>query len=81
VNIREAVAEVNYQQIQGSVKSHERRTVAYPDFLDAEVAAACAGKAPDDRLWTAEDGIFLRAGHAYEGWFAGAVRRCMKVRS
>lgn len=79
VNIREAVAEVNYQQILGSVKSHERRTVAYPDFLDAEVAAACEGKAPDDRLWTAEDGTFLRAGHAYEGWFAGAVRRCMKV--
>lgn len=79
VNIREAVAEVNYLQILGSVKSHERRTIAYPDFLDSEVAAACKGKGPDDRLWSAEDGTFLRSGHAYEGWFAGAVKRSMKT--
>ncbi|MBF4568247.1 tyrosine-type recombinase/integrase [Plantibacter sp. VKM Ac-2880] len=79
VNIREAVAEVNYRQILGSVKSHERRTVAYPDFLDTEVAAACKNKAPDDLVWTADDGTFLRPGHAYNGWFARAVKRCMDV--
>jgi len=79
IHIREAVAEVNYKQVLGGVKSHERRMVAYPDFLDSEVAAACAGKAPEDRLWNAEDGTFLRAGHAHQGWFAGAVKRCEKV--
>ncbi|AMM19607.1 hypothetical protein AX769_04950 [Frondihabitans sp. PAMC 28766] len=55
------------------------RTVAYPDFLDEELAAACEGKHSDDRIWNAEDGTFLRAGHAYEGWFSGAVSRCMKA--
>jgi len=79
VNVREAVAEVNYQQILGSVKSHERRTVAYPDFLDAEVAAVCEGKDPNERLWNSEDGTFLRSGHSYKGWFAGAVKRCMQA--
>lgn len=79
VHIREAVAEVNYKQVLGGVKSHERRMVAYPDFLDADVAAACAEKAPEDRLWSADDGTFLRAGHAHQGWFAGAVKRCEKA--
>jgi integrase len=79
ITIREAVAEVNYEQVLGGVKSHERRSVAFPDFLDDELAAACAGKHPEDRLWSAEDGTFLRAGHAFKGWFSGAVIRCMKA--
>jgi integrase len=74
-NIREAVAEVNGQHILGGVKSHERRTIAYPDFLEIEVAAACKGKAPDARLWDADSGGFLRPGHSQSGWFAAAVRR------
>jgi integrase len=67
--------------VLGGVKSHERRIVAYPDFMDADVAAACAGKSSEDRLWNADDGTFLRAGHAHQGWFAGAVKRCEKADS
>jgi len=77
VVIREAVAEVNGQHLLGSVKSHERRTIAYPDFLDVEVAIACANKGPDDRLWTADDGGYLRPGNSQNDWFQGAVKRCM----
>lgn len=79
VNIREAVAEVNGAHVLGGVKSHERRTVAYPDFLDEAIRAACAGKGPDDRLWNAEDGTFLRPGNSVSGWFQGAVKRCMNA--
>jgi integrase len=73
-----AVAQPRPRRTWG-VKSHERRVVAYPDFLDSDVAAACAGKAPEDRLWNADDGMLLRAGHAHQGWFAGAVKRCKKA--
>lgn len=75
--IREAVAEVNGKHILGSVKNHERRVVAYPDFLRAEIEGACAAKSADDRLWTASDGTFLRAGNSRDGWFQAAVQRCM----
>ena len=74
VNIREAVAEVSGRHVLGRVKNHERRTIAYPDFLDSAIAAACAGKGQEDRLWTAEGGGFLRPGND-SGWYAAAVKR------
>lgn len=43
------------------------------------MAAVCAGKAPEDRLWNANGGTSLRAGHADQGWFTGAVKRCEKA--
>lgn len=77
--IREAVAEVNGKHILGSVKSHGGSVVAYPDFLDAEIAAICRTKANDDRLWIATDGGFLRPGNSRDGWFQAAVQRRMAV--
>lgn len=77
LTIREAVAEVNGKHILGSVKSHERRIVAYPDFLDPEIAQVCSAKGADDRIWTAADGAFLRSGNSRNGWFQAAVSRCM----
>lgn len=62
--IREGVTEVNGELVLGSVKAHERRTVAYPESLDEGVAAACSGKGPDDRLWQADNGGFLRPGNS-----------------
>ena len=75
VNIREAVAEVDGKTVLGSVKSHEKRTVAYPEFLAAAVSAVCQGKGQEDRLWNSEVGSFLRPGNTASGWFAGAVKR------
>jgi integrase len=69
------VAEVNGKHILGSVKSHERRVVAYPDFLDAEITDVCRSKGADDRLWTSANGGFLRPGNSRNGWFQAAVRR------
>lgn len=77
LNIREGVTEVNGQHVMGSVKSHERRSVAFPDFLDSAVASACRSKQPDDRLWSSPAGGFLRPGHSKQGWFARAVQRAM----
>jgi integrase len=74
VNIREAVAEVSGKHVLGRVKNHDRRTIAYPDFLDSAIAAACAGKGQEDRLWSADGGGFLRPGND-SGWYAAAVKR------
>lgn len=49
--------------------------MAYPDFLDSAVTAACRGKGQEDRLWNSEEGGFLRPGNGASGWFAGAVKR------
>ncbi|MGP5014296.1 tyrosine-type recombinase/integrase [Glutamicibacter ardleyensis] len=75
INVREAVAEVNGKPVPGSVKSHEKRTVAYPDFLDDEIKKACEAKGQEDRLWNSEEGGYLRPGNAKTGWFTGAVKR------
>lgn len=77
VSVREGVTDVNGVHILGSVKSHEKRSVAYPAFLAEEVEAACRGKGPEERLWNGPDGGYLRQGHSYAGWFAGAVKRAM----
>lgn len=75
ISIREAVTEVNGKAIPGSVKSHEKRTVAYPDFLAAAVEAACRDKGQEDRLWNSDEGGYLRPGNSVSGWFTGAVKR------
>lgn len=75
VNIREAVSEVNGKAVLGSVKTHEKRAVAYPDFLADDIETACEGKGPDERVWNAEGGGYLRPGNTVSGWFVGAVKR------
>lgn len=81
IMVREAVAEVNGKHILGSVKSHERRIVAYPDFLGAEVADLVRAKGADDRLWSSNEGEFLRPGNSVNGWFQAAVNRCLAADS
>ncbi|MEV8267356.1 tyrosine-type recombinase/integrase [Microbacterium sp. NPDC076911] len=78
LTILEAVAEVNGKPVPGGVKSHEKRVVAYPDFLDADIEAACVGKGQDERLWYSESAGWLRPGNTVSGWFAGAVKRAQK---
>lgn len=77
VRVREGVTDVSGKHHLGGVKGHARRTVAFPSFLDTDIAGACAMKGPEDRLWAAENGGFLRPGNSVNGWFAAAVRRCM----
>lgn len=37
--------------VVGTPKTHERRSVPYPEFLSLPISAACAGKAPDDLVF------------------------------
>ena len=60
VNVRESVTEVKGKLVWSSPKSHERRTVPFPAFLVTDLAAAMAGKARDDLVFTAPEGGVLR---------------------
>lgn len=75
VQIQENAVIVNGHVQVGTPKTHERRSVPYPRFLDAAIREASKAKAQDEILWPAEEGGYLRPGNAVSGWFAGAVRR------
>ena len=66
---------VNGHVIVGSPKTHERRSVIYPAFLDAAVREAIGGRRADELLWPAEGGGYLRPGNAVSGWFSSAGKR------
>ncbi|MEA5155753.1 site-specific integrase [Raineyella sp.] len=60
----------------GTPKTHERRTVPYPPFLDEAIERATAHRGADDLVWPADDdGGYLSSGKSGTGWFAGAVKR------
>lgn len=75
VQIEENAVIVNGHVQVGTPKTHERRTVPYPSFLDDAIERASEGKAADDLLWQAAEGGYLRPGNAKSGWFEGAVKR------
>ncbi|EZP28399.1 site-specific integrase [Microbacterium oleivorans] len=66
---------VNGHVIVGTPKTHERRTVVYPAFLDAAMTHAITLKRPDELVFPAETGGYLRPGNSRSGWFAGACKR------
>lgn len=72
--ITENAVSVNGHIVVGTPKTHERRTVVFPAFLDEAVEVACKGKKRDALL--RGDGVnYLRPGDAVSGWFTGAVKR------
>jgi integrase len=70
----ESVTEVNGVLIFGTPKAHQSRSVPVPGFLREQLAAAMAGKAPDDRLFTSRDGSVLRNGNFRRDVFDRAAR-------
>lgn len=50
-------------------KTHELREVEYPPFLDKLMRAQAEGKGPDDLLFPAPRGGFLRHARSNERWF------------
>lgn len=59
----------------GTPKSHESRAVPIPEFLTFELAGQCEGKGPDDLVFAAPHGGYLRRPVSWSGWFEGAVNR------
>jgi len=72
--ITEAVTEVDGSRlVWGSPKTHEQRTVPIPRFLVDELAAAFAGKQPDDLAFPSAQGTVLRNRTARRSWFDRAA--------
>lgn len=59
----------------GTPKTHERRVVPYPVFLDETIRRATRDKPQSALLWPAIEGGYLRQENARDGRFATAVRR------
>ncbi|MCW4458791.1 site-specific integrase [Microbacterium sp. MPKO10] len=75
VQVEENAVIVNGRFQVGTPKTHERRAVPYPAFLDDAIKSATKGKSGDAILWPADEGGYLRPGNAQSGWFTGAVKR------
>lgn len=60
INIVEAITEPNGTIVWGTPKSHARRSVPFPEFLDTVIARHMSGKHRSDLLFTAPKGGVLR---------------------
>lgn len=76
IDVRRAVAEVRGELVYSTPKTHERRSVPYPAFLDDAIAAECADKALDDLIFTGPKGGPLRVSDFRPRHFLPAVKRC-----
>lgn len=75
LNVERNAVIVNGHVRVGTPKPNERRSVVYPEFLDAALRRAARNKSDDDLVWAADAGGHLRPGNAVSGWFAGACKR------
>lgn len=73
LHVRRPVVEIDGIFHEGEPKSWERRTVAFPAFLDVALASLCIGKGPDDTVFS--DGPnYLRQPHTSKSWFLTGLR-------
>lgn len=76
-NIEENAVSVNGKIHVGTPKTHERRSVVWPAILDDGVEEAIKGRGRDAIVWS-DDGVHHQLPpNSDNGWFAGAVKRCM----
>jgi integrase len=73
LSVEQNAVEVGHKFVVGTPKSHERRTVPFPELLEAALKAACKDKLPAALVFPAPDGDFMH--NNTRGWFAGAVKR------
>lgn len=75
--IEENAVMIAYEIHVGTPKTHERRSVPYPERLAPMIEQACAGKGPEGLLFG--DGVNHMRNSGAQGWFANAVRRAQAV--
>ncbi|QCV88216.1 site-specific integrase [Acidipropionibacterium jensenii] len=72
--IDESVTNVEKGMAWGTPKGRKTRTVAYPSFLDSDLAARVKDREPADLLFPGDKGGVLRNASARGQWFDGAVQ-------
>ncbi len=75
--IEENAVMIAYEIHVGTPKTHEKRSVPYPERLAAMIEQACAGKGPEGLLFG--DGVNHMRNSGAQGWFANAVRRAQEI--
>lgn len=78
ISIAENAVEVGSHIHIGTPKTHEQRSVAFPEFLSILLLKQAADKLPDALLFPGSDGLHLRRTRTDangKGWFAQAVRK------
>ncbi|MEX1038117.1 MAG: site-specific integrase [Acidimicrobiia bacterium] len=61
VTVSESATEVHGKLVFGSPKSHKSRVVVFPRFLADRLTNQCAGLGPNDQVFTAPKGGYLRS--------------------
>ena len=75
--VEENAVKVGQEVFVGSPKTHEKRSVPFPEFLIAPLTSECEGKRKTSLLFG--DGlVHLRTPHSKTGWFVLAVERCQE---
>ncbi|MFC8385831.1 site-specific integrase [Nocardia sp. NPDC057272] len=75
VNVLEAVAEVRGKLVWSTAKNHERRTVPFPEFLAADLAALMVGQSRDSLVFRSPKDKALRVSTYRPRVFNKAVER------
>jgi len=75
LEVVENVVDVDGRLVWGTPKTHESRSVPFPAFLGVELAAAMAGKGPDELVFTGARGGVLRHNTSRRRHFDPAVQR------
>lgn len=75
LSVSQAMAEVRGRAVLGTPKDHEQRGVPVPAFLLDGLADTIAGRGPDDLVFAAPEGGFLRNGNFRRNFFDAAAER------
>lgn len=71
VNVRGAI-------VPGTPKSHESRSVPFPEFLAELLAKQCDGKSRDQLVF-GDGAVYIPTPTQGDGWFAGARKRSVEI--
>ena len=77
VRVERAVVETGGGMVFGAPKTHQRRSVPYPAFLDAELGPLLKGKGLDDLVFHGEGGSVIRLNNWRRRVFEPAVAACV----
>ncbi|WP_166805563.1 site-specific integrase [Cryobacterium ruanii] len=73
--VAEAVSDPRGRVIWGTPKSHDRRSVPFPNFLEESLQSRCQDRRANDLVYTALDGGVLRNGNFRNRTFNPALAR------
>lgn len=79
IDVVEAMSDPRGKVVWGTPKSHERRSVPFPEFLRTPLAARCVDKLADDLVFMGVDAGVLRSGNFRNRVFNKALAEVQKT--